>query len=123
MTVGAHCGDDVMIHTSRSMASTINTSHSESLFQPRRCKISDILVAGDDTLAVGGGTLTDDYDTLMAGDGTLMVDGGTLTAVVGMLAIGSGTLTVNDSTLTVSGDTLTSDGQHRLSGAITSVTR
>jgi hypothetical protein len=40
------------------MASTINTSHSENLFRPQLCKISDILTASDDTLAVGDGTLT-----------------------------------------------------------------
>jgi hypothetical protein len=32
MTVGTHRRVGVKIHTSRSMASTINTSHSESLF-------------------------------------------------------------------------------------------
>jgi hypothetical protein len=38
-----------------------------------------------------------------------------------MLAVGGGTLTIDNSTLTVSGGTLMSNGQHRLSGVITSV--
>jgi hypothetical protein len=111
MIVGAHRGADMKIHTSRSMASTINTSHSESLFRLRCGKISNILTAGEGTLAVSGGTLT--------------VDDGTLTAGVDMLAVGSGsnTMTVDDCTLTVSDGTLTSNGQHRLSGAIASMTR
>jgi hypothetical protein len=115
-TLGAHRGAIVKIHTLRSMTSTINTSHSESLFQPRRCKISGILTAGDDTLAASDGTL-------MAGDGTLTVGGITLMAGVGMLVVGDGTMTVDNSTLTVSGGTLTSNGQHWLNGTITSVTR
>jgi hypothetical protein len=84
------------------MASVFNTSRSESLFWPRRCKITDILTTGDGTLAVGCGTLT---------------------IGVGMLAVIGDTLTINNSILTVSGGTLTSDDQHRLSGAIASVTR
>jgi hypothetical protein len=101
------------------MASTINTSHSENLFRPQLCKISNILMAGDDTLAVGDGTLTIEWGTLTVGDdtlaigggtltvgddtlavggGTLTVDGGTLMADVGMLAVGGGTLMVDDST-------------------------
>jgi hypothetical protein len=92
------------------MASTINTSHSESLFRSRRCKISDILTVGDSTLAVGGGTV--------------MVDcGDTLTAGIGLLAVGGSTLAVNNNTLIVSGGNLMSDGQHRLNGAIASMTR
>jgi hypothetical protein len=109
MTVSAHRRASVKIHTSGSMASTINTSRSESLFWPRRCNISGILTVGDDTLAVSGGTLMVDCSTLTAGDGTLAVSGGILT--------------IDDSTLMISGGTLTSDGQHRLSGAIISVTQ
>jgi hypothetical protein len=123
MTLGAHSGASVKIHTSRSMASTINTSHSESLFRSRRCKISDILTVGDSTLAVGGGTVMVDCGTLTAGDGTLAVSGGTLTAGIGLLAVGGSTLAVNNNTLIVSGGNLMSDGQHRLNGAIASMTR
>jgi hypothetical protein len=60
------------------MAFAINTSRSESLFRPWRCKISGILTPDDDTLEVGGGTLTINCNTLMAGDGTMAVSGGTL---------------------------------------------
>jgi hypothetical protein len=76
------------IHTSRLMASMINTSCSKSLFLPRCNKITGIPTIGD-------GTLTIDNDTLMAGDNTL--------------AIGGGTLTVDGSTLTVASGTLMSD--------------
>jgi uncharacterized protein with beta-barrel porin domain len=125
----AHRGASVKIHMSRSMASIINTSCSESLFRPQRRKINNILTTGDGTLAVGGGTQTVNCDTLMAGDGTLAVNGGTLTVDsgiltngVGMLAVSGGTLMIDDSTLMVSYGTLMSDSKHRLSGAIASAT-
>jgi hypothetical protein len=49
------------------MASTINTSLSERLFQPRRCKISDILTVDDNTLTVSGGTLMSDDQHQLSG--------------------------------------------------------
>jgi hypothetical protein len=113
----------VKIHMSRSMAYTINTSRRESLFWPRRCKISGILTAGGGTLAVGGGTLMAGGGTLTVDNSTLTVNGGTQMANVSMLAVGGGTLTVDNNTLTVSDGTLISNGQHRLSGAIASSTR
>jgi hypothetical protein len=88
------------------------------------------LMAGDDTLVVSGGTLmvgdgtlAAGNDTLAASGGNLMVDRGTLTAGDGMLAVSDGTLMVDCSTRTVDSGTLTSDNQHRLSGAIANATR
>jgi hypothetical protein len=99
MTVGAHHRAGVKIHTSRSMAFTIDTSRSESLFWPRSYRISGTLTSvGDGTLAVIGGTLTIDGCTLTVGSDTSMIDGCTL-------AVGGGTLTVDCGTMTSAGGT------------------
>jgi hypothetical protein len=120
------------IHTSRSMASTINTSRNDSFFSfgtaistpPRRST-----VAGN-TLAVGGGSLMAIYDTLSVGYNTLTVNGGSLMIGDGTLAVGGGSLTAGDDTLAVGGGTLMvggvtlmSDGQHQLNNVIACMTR
>jgi hypothetical protein len=69
MTVSVHYGAGMKIHTSRLMASTIDTSCSdESLYRPHHCKIDDTLTIGDDTLTIGG-------STQLVGGGTLMIGG------------------------------------------------
>jgi hypothetical protein len=148
MIVSAHRGVGMKIHTTRLMASMINTS---------RSKISDTLAVDGGTLAIDGGTLavgdgtlavdsitlmvdncmlmvgndasaTYDY-TLAFGGATLMSAGGTRTIDDSTLTVGGGTLmsaddtqTVDDSTRTVDGGTLTSDDQHQLNSAIASMT-
>jgi hypothetical protein len=91
MTVSAHRGAGMKIHTSRSMASTINTSRSESLFWPRHCKISSTLTSTD-------GTLTVDDSTLTSTDSTLTVDSSTRMSVGSTLMAGNGTLAIDGST-------------------------
>jgi hypothetical protein len=92
MIVGTHCGAGVKTHTSRSMASTINTSHNESLSH------SVLPVSG--TQKVNGGILSSAGATLMADGSTWMFSGNTLMSA-------SGTLTAKGSTRTVDGSTLT----------------
>jgi hypothetical protein len=58
MTIDVHREGGVKIHTARSMASTINTSHNESLWH--RHLFNNTLTARDDTLAVSGNTLMSD---------------------------------------------------------------
>jgi hypothetical protein len=95
------------MHTSRSMTSTINTSRRESLFRPRCYKISDTLMAGDDTLAVDGCTLTVGGDTSTIDGYTLAVGGGTLTVDGDTLMSADGTWTVDNDTFAIGSCTLT----------------
>jgi hypothetical protein len=73
------------------MASTINTSRSESLFWPRHCKISSTLTSTD-------GILTVDDSTLTSTDSTLTVDSSTRMSVGSTLMAGNDTLAVDGST-------------------------
>jgi hypothetical protein len=90
MTVDAHHGAGMKIHTS--MTSMINASHSESLFSlgtarsaaPWRPTIDDPFAVGGDTSMIDDPFAIDSY-TLTVGDDTSTIDGYTLTSVDGYI--------------------------------------
>jgi hypothetical protein len=150
--VGTHRAAGVKIHTLRSMASTINTSHSENRFggrwrhlgdrqsaatSRRPAVISGTWVVSDDTVVVGGSTPMVDSSTLMSVSDIRTVSGGTLTVggdmrtidgytqirAGGTLTVGDDTQTVNSITMMVSSGTLMGHGQHQHGSAIASRTQ
>jgi hypothetical protein len=88
------------------MASTINTSHNESLFWT--VDDCNVMCTGDIQM-VDGDTRTADGCTLMSTDGNLMVSGDTRT--------------VDSDTLTVGSGSLMGHGQHQLGSGIASRTQ
>jgi hypothetical protein len=85
-------GTGVKIHTSRSMASTINTSRNENLLH--------LTLPFSGTQMVDDGILMSTNGTLTANNSTQMFSGDTLTSADGTLTVGGTTQKVDGNTLT-----------------------